>query len=439
MKIAISNKAGLFGGGALKKVYESEQCDTLLAQNYGELIDSPMLYYFFDSDSYSDSLRINKSKIVVHVEPNEHGLTAQRINDVLLPIVSTLENHKFFSSFFKDDYHFILCFTNGYSPYVGALEHNKSSVYVFNGIARMYDYLKNTLTHELLHVFTPLHFKSNLVDTFNYNNPIFSKHLWLYEGITEYNSLKINLSAGIIDTLEFFKELESKHESQKSILNISMVDLSENILSEPFQSQYDLVYSRGALMGFYIDFLLAKSSNGTVGIIDFIEFISQNTDSNGVFDDDILFSTIIKEFPVLEPVVRNYIVGNEIVPFEQCLEELSLQIKRSDVAINKTLFRYGINSFQTKSNKIEVIIKQQPINETLGIKNLRITKIDNKTPNRTNVMLLFGSDKPENLKVFVKGIKEEMILEPIPSEESYYPYELLIRDRSSFVLSKVLN
>ena len=42
------------------------------------------------------------------------------------------------------------------------------------------------VSHEFFHIVTPLSVHSEDVHYFDYNAPTFSKHLWMYEGVTEY-------------------------------------------------------------------------------------------------------------------------------------------------------------------------------------------------------------------------------------------------------------
>ncbi|MBK7987987.1 MAG: hypothetical protein IPK11_13985 [Ignavibacteria bacterium] len=71
----------------------------------------------------------------------------------------------------------------------GALEHSYSSLYYLpesDNYTNIENMISHTASHEFLHIKIPLHLHSKEIDDFNFLNPKMSKHLWLYEGVTEY-------------------------------------------------------------------------------------------------------------------------------------------------------------------------------------------------------------------------------------------------------------
>ena len=78
----------------------------------------------------------------------------------------------------------------------GALEHGNSSFYVLPdfGDSTFTSMIKRVALHEFMHIFTPLNLHSEQIGNFDYVEPKMSKHLWLYEGVTEYfaNLFQIN-------------------------------------------------------------------------------------------------------------------------------------------------------------------------------------------------------------------------------------------------------
>jgi predicted metalloprotease with PDZ domain len=72
--------------------------------------------------------------------------------------------------------------------YSAALEHSYSSVY-YSPQARadkVSDEITGLSCHEFFHIVTPLNIHSEEISNFNFDTPKMSKHLWLYEGLTEY-------------------------------------------------------------------------------------------------------------------------------------------------------------------------------------------------------------------------------------------------------------
>ncbi len=98
----------------------------------------------------------------------------------------------------------------------GAVEHGNSSFYYlpYQGYKNYTSYLSDAVMHEFMHIHTPLNLHSELIGSFNFKVPEMSKHLSLYEGITEYFSSQIKMQGKIID----FENL-LKYELKEKIVN----------------------------------------------------------------------------------------------------------------------------------------------------------------------------------------------------------------------------
>ena len=69
----------------------------------------------------------------------------------------------------------------------------------------------HTITiHELLHLITPISLHSSSINSFDYNKPNISKHLWLYEGVIEYFTMLTLLKSGLISQKNFLLEIKDK-------------------------------------------------------------------------------------------------------------------------------------------------------------------------------------------------------------------------------------
>ena len=84
----------------------------------------------------------------------------------------------------------------------GALEHHTSTVVVLpessskEGLASS---IVDVVAHEFFHIVTPLSVHSEDVHYFDYDKPTFSKHLWMYEGVTEYFAQHFQVYEGLVD------------------------------------------------------------------------------------------------------------------------------------------------------------------------------------------------------------------------------------------------
>src|SRR5690606_36175627 len=87
-----------------------------------------------------------------------------------------------------DKYAFIFYFTDQPVQSYGALEHSYSSLYFMPEatIDQLNQQLREVAAHELFHILTPPAVHSGESEDFDSNNPDMSKHLWRYDGVTEY-------------------------------------------------------------------------------------------------------------------------------------------------------------------------------------------------------------------------------------------------------------
>ena len=83
----------------------------------------------------------------------------------------------------------------------GALEHHTATTVVLRESSskeRLAKSMTDIVAHEFFHILTPLSVHSEDVHYFDYNDPTFSKHLWMYEGLTEYFAQHFQVQQGLI-------------------------------------------------------------------------------------------------------------------------------------------------------------------------------------------------------------------------------------------------
>jgi predicted metalloprotease with PDZ domain len=80
------------------------------------------------------------------------------------------------------------------------------------------------------HIVTPLGIHSKEIQFFDYNNPKMSKHLWMYEGVTEYFANLFQINQGLITEEEFYDRMNGKIDNA-SRMNDTMpfTEMSANV------------------------------------------------------------------------------------------------------------------------------------------------------------------------------------------------------------------
>jgi len=101
----------------------------------------------------------------------------------------------------------------------GALEHHTSTSVVLPEtmtLPQLEESMTDVVSHEFFHIITPLNIHSNEVHYFDYNDPKMSKHLWMYEGVTEYFANLFQINQGLISEEDFYKRMNGKIETSRA-------------------------------------------------------------------------------------------------------------------------------------------------------------------------------------------------------------------------------
>ena len=224
-----------------------------------------------------------------------------------------------------DKYAFIIYLTDGYTATgsYGALEHSYSSFYVLpetepESIAQT---VRDVAAHEFFHVVTPLAIHAEEIADFDFINPKMSKHLWLYEGTTEYKASHVQVKYGMMPLEKYVEVLgdkireslttKTKEGKLKYDDNLSFTEMSKDVLVK-YKEQYNNVYAKGTLIGACLDILLNKNSRGKYNLNLLMDDLAKEYGVNKAFKDDELFDKIItlSKMPNVKPFFDTYVAGN---------------------------------------------------------------------------------------------------------------------------------
>ena len=249
----------------------------------------------------------------------------------------------------------------------GALEHGNSSVYYLPdfGGTTVLDGMADVCIHEFFHILTPLGLHSEEIGNFNYIEPKMSKHLWLYEGITEYFAGISQVKGGVITKDEYLtKVLKGKIRSaaRYPTEKMSFTEMSENVLDKPYKKQYGQVYQRGALMGALLDIRIMELTQGEKDLHDIILTLRDKYGPNESFKDD----EIIEEFvslvhPDLQQFFDSYVTGREELPVKEYLAKVGVDYDRR---YEGQLIAHPVNDNDVKRSRL--IVGQQMTIKKVG-------------------------------------------------------------------------
>ncbi|CAM1344211.1 M61 family metallopeptidase [Tenacibaculum amylolyticum] len=307
------------------------------APRYFDITDNPMFYGELDVQEF----KVGDIKIVLSVYSPNKKHSAEKIKATMEKMMQAQKAYLgSINSTARYDIYLYLADNTETSPKgFGALEHHTSTVVVLPesmSDEQLAQTMIDVVSHEFFHIVTPLSVHSEDVHYFDYNDPTFSKHLWMYEGVTEYFATLFQISKDLVKEEEFFSKIMDKINSASKMNDtMSFTKMSENILEDEYHDQYLNVYQKGALIGMAIDILMREESNGTRGILSLMKELSNKYGKNKPFNDDTLIAEITEmTYPSVGEFLKKHVEGNTPIDYNTFFEKVGLKITEAKVKTN---------------------------------------------------------------------------------------------------------
>lgn len=299
------------------------------AQRYFDITDNPMMYGKLDVEEFM----VGDIKIVLSVySPNKVHTAASQKETVFKMMQAQKAYLGDVNSTVRYDIYLYLSDGSEDAPKgMGALEHHTSTVVVLPEASSkdaLASSIVDVVAHEFFHIVTPLSVHSEDVHYFDYNNPTFSKHLWMYEGVTEYFAQHFQVYEGLVEPSEFYNTMMGKIATSKNLDDaMSFTVMSENVLEEPYASNYYNVYMKGALIGMCIDILMREESNGNRSMLSLMKELSAKYGKNKPFDDDKIIDEIIAmTYPSIGEFLNTHVVGGTPINYNDFFKKVGLTL-----------------------------------------------------------------------------------------------------------------
>lgn len=367
-QLEIAKPSGFYGATALSG-QRSDSLDRFPIANFFELHDNPLLYCRPDTAS----LRLGGTVVEVSVYSPGKLVNAQRSLEVIRPVIEGAKD--FFGGELPVDRYAVLIYTVPLSQVgnsYGALEHRRSTVLYLPemGSDYFYDAVRDVTAHEFFHILTPLGLHSEQVHFFDFNQPEMSQHLWLYEGVTEYNSHLVQLRSELYDWEEFFAVLRDKLESAADFDRDIPLTLASRYTLEPFKEEYLNFYQKGALAGLALDLQLLKLSEGEMNLIDLLRKLRADFPSDTFFYDEQLFRLMEEaSYPGIEEFMLRHVAGTAPFPLAELLAQVGIEYRPEGLtegfSIGADDFSYSFESERIRVASAEGI---DAFGESLGLR-----------------------------------------------------------------------
>ena len=398
-QIAISHPADLYETSSLinkNTTKEDNSKDIFVAARYDEISDNPIMYAPLNTASFTvDGINVN---FAVYSPNNIHKAADMEAD--LKKMMQAQSN--FLEGFTTTSEYNILLYLFDDKVYkwssFGALEHLSSTTVVypesFSKEQLAEGMINGTISHEFFHIVTPLSVHSEHIHSFDFNTPSMSKHLWMYEGITEYFANLFQVQQGLISEQDFINAMQGKiSSSMRYNDSMSFTKMSKHILEKKYARNYGNVYQKGALIGMCLDLILREESNGTYGVRNLMKDLATKYGARKAFNDDGIIQEITQmTYPSVGAFFKNHVEGNTPIDYGYFFKKAGIAQKMQTV--DSRYFVDAANSpFISVNEKREIYFTKRSNTglEALGVQENDVLKTVNGEPltlqNANNILI----------------------------------------------------
>jgi predicted metalloprotease with PDZ domain len=319
--------------------------DVFVTTNYDELVDSPIMYSLPDTTV----IDVAGTQVLVSSYSPNNLVSSKEIANTIEEVLMAQKDY-LGGTLPVDKYAFIFYFTDEPIMSFGALEHSYSSFYFMPeySIEELEQQLRDLAAHEFFHIVTPLSIHSEEIKPFDFTTPKMSKHLWLYEGMTEYFAGNAQIKGGLISIDTYINMLREKiYYSTEYNDTLPLTELSLGALNT-HADQYMNVYQKGALIGLALDLTLLELSDGQYGVQNMMADLAKEYGKDKAFNDEELFDKITElTYPEVREFFSRYVEGNEPLPLVDVFMKAGiiyeLEGEFADFSIGLTDENFGID------------------------------------------------------------------------------------------------
>jgi predicted metalloprotease with PDZ domain len=419
-QLTITKPAALYGATAMIDTDSSDSVDVFTATRYAELVDNPIIY---NKPNFT-SFMVDDMEIILSVYSPKGIFKAEDLKPAMEKMMQAQK--KFLGAVNSTKKYAILLYLSDYEKEdakgYGALEHNTSTVVVFPEAMpaeQLEESMIDVVSHEFFHIVTPLSVHSKEIHFFDFTTPKMSKHLWMYEGITEYFANLFQVNQGLITEDDFYQRMAGKVTNSKQYdETMPFTKMSADVLQKQYKDAYLNVYEKGALIGMCLDIQLRENSDGERGILDLMQKLSKEYGITKPFADDELFDKIVSlTSPNIKTFLDTYVAGSTPLPYEDFFAKMG--VFKTKIQIPGNVFLKGQSPYITVNPTTKEIIVLPGIElngfmTSLGLQGGDIIKSINDTEyNLDNIydMIIGSMSWQENDPITIKIKREEAEME----------------------------
>ncbi len=367
-ELNVTRPSNFYGASSLIKGPTAGNVDQFKADNYFDFHDSPIMYCQPDTAT----IPVGNCSVLVSVYSPNKKLKAAEVREMVAQTMDA--QRQYLGGTLPVDHYSILIYLfqgMSLSGASGALEHCYSTMLNMpEADAKALDQsIKDVVAHEFFHIVTPLNIHSEQIADYDFINPQMSKHLWMYEGCTEYAAHHVQVKYGMISFEDYLDDIKQKMQTAQFYKdNLPFTEMSKGAL-DVHKDQYGNVYQKGALIGMCIDIKLRELSGGKYGIQNLMKDMAKKYGKNNFFLDDNLFNEIAAiTYPEIGNFLVKYVAGPDPLPYKEILGSVGIDYISERNTKKVSLGKPGIRpNMETQRLKITNTLNLSPFGQKLGL------------------------------------------------------------------------
>lgn len=273
--------------------------NTWVAADFDVLVDSPLEVGPHEALGFDVDGVPHRIVLAGQSDVDREQLVSD-ISKIVTEVSSIFGHHPF------ADYTFIISMVDSGG---GGLEHLNSSVCMANrwdlSKPDKYRGFLSLVAHEYFHAWNVKRFRPEALGPFDYDNEVYTRDLWVAEGITSYYDDLCTLRAGFYDKPETYLEERAKafqkEADRAGSRRMSMAESSHEAwikLYRPDENSTNTTisyYSKGALVSFMLDLRIRRLSSGSRSLQDALRLGWETYTTKGVGFPEDAMSTLSSE------------------------------------------------------------------------------------------------------------------------------------------------
>ena len=410
-QISIQHPADLFGATAKEDFDPSTTQDIFRYERFADVVDNPIMYNQPDTAMFS----VNGMEVLLSLYSPGKQTNAKDLKPALEKMM--IAQKRFLGKLNTTKRYAVLAYlttsAEGDARGIGALEHNNSTTAVFRQPMNIRDLIA-VISHEFFHTVTPLEVHSKEIRYFDFERPKMSRHLWFYEGVTEYFANLFQVNQGLINENQFYDLMSAKIKGASQYNDsLSFIDMSKNVLQDTMKKEYPNVYQKGALIAMCMDIMIREHSGGKTGLLSLMTELINKYGTEKPFDDESFLATVSDmTFPEAGKFLTDHVAGRQPIDYSAYLKRVGITDTTVPIAESIVFVTNDAIYINIDQDKKQVVVDQPDGNNlffnSLGIKNGDILLSMNGYPFSAedgSASLMLGYELEEGAPVTLKIIR----------------------------------